>query len=179
MNTFFTADLHIHHTNIIKLRGFDTNEEYHNLLISNWNDKVSKNDLVYILGDVVWKSKDTNAYNILTQLNGRKRVVKGNHDRRHDLKYMKANGIIEHFSDSEGVTIDGKYVWLSHYPHRSWNRSYHGSIMLYGHVHNTLGDYGLSTDVGVDKWNYIPVSFEEILEYFEEELKNFKKGDML
>jgi len=175
-NTLFTSDLHINHDNLIMLRGFSCVDEYHNLLVKNWNNKVGKSDLVYILGDVIWKSKNNDSYNILRNLNGRKRIIKGNHDRRHDLKHMKANGIIEHFSDCEGVTIDDRYVWLSHYPHRSWNRSYHGSLHLYGHVHNTMQDYGLSTDVGVDKWNFTPVDFSEVLVYFKDRLIEFKKG---
>lgn len=103
---------------------------------------------------------------LLDKLNGRKRIVKGNHDRRADLKHMKDNNIIEHFSDSVGITISNTYIWLSHYPHRSWNRSYHGSYHFFGHTHNTMEDYGLSTDVGVDKWNYAPVSYEELMKYF-------------
>ena len=180
-NTFFTADLHICHTNIIKIRGFDNNDDYHNLLINNWNNKVDKNDLTYILGDVIWKS---DGVEIIKQLNGRKRIIKGNHDHTPDLKHMKKQNIIEQFSDCEGVTIydsvadKDRYIYLSHYPHRSWNRSYHGSLHFYGHIHNTIDDWGLSTDVGVDKWNHTPVSFDELMIYFKDRIDNFKKGDM-
>ena len=52
---------------------------------------------------------------------------------------------------------------LSHYPMKSWNQKHRNSVMLYGHVHGQLlEDHSLSFDVGVDCWNYTPVSMEQI-----------------
>lgn len=65
----------------------------------------------------------------------------------------------------------GYEVFLSHYPHRSWNKKFHGSIHVYGHVHGALPDHDRSTDVGVDCWDFKPVSLEQILEYFKVEGK--------
>ena len=66
------------------------------------------------------------------------------------------------------ITIENQKIFLSHYAHRTWNHSFYGGWMLFGHSHNTMPDYGLSTDVGVDKWNYKPVSFDELKEYFKD-----------
>jgi calcineurin-like phosphoesterase family protein len=50
---FVTADLHLNHCNIIKYcnRPFKTVEEMNKTLINNWNSKVTKEDVVFHLGD--------------------------------------------------------------------------------------------------------------------------------
>jgi len=59
---------------------------------------------------------------------------------------------------------------LSHYAMRVWNKSHHGSIMLYGHSHGTLdadGKYGNTCDVGLDTNNFYPYHIEEIIDKFD------------
>ena len=53
---FVTSDLHFGHKNIIKYenRPFKDVEEMDQKLIENWNNKVGKDDTVYILGDFSW-----------------------------------------------------------------------------------------------------------------------------
>ena len=76
---------------------------------------------------------------------------------------MVADKVIESCHDTLGITINGQYCWLAHYPHISWDQSARGSWHAYGHVHNRLlgKENGLSTDTGVDAWNFFPVSFEQ------------------
>ena len=52
-----TSDLHIGHNKefVYKERGFQSIEEHDRALISNWNELVSPDDLVYVLGDVMLK----------------------------------------------------------------------------------------------------------------------------
>ena len=56
---YFTSDLHFGHENCIRLcnRPFTSIEEMDELLIQNWNRKVTGNDKVYILGDFIYRSK--------------------------------------------------------------------------------------------------------------------------
>ena len=51
---------------------------------------------------------------------------------------------------------------------RVWNKSHRGAWHLYGHTHGNLPDdiETLSTDVGTDRWNYTPVSFDTLVELF-------------
>lgn len=51
---FYTSDLHFCHSNIIKLcnRPFNNVDEMNSVLVSKWNERVNKNDIVYILGDI-------------------------------------------------------------------------------------------------------------------------------
>ena len=46
---------------------------------------------------------------------------------------------------------------------RVWNQSHRGAWQLHGHSHGSLTDHGgKQTDVGVDCWDYAPVSFDTL-----------------
>ena len=55
---FFTADTHFGHENVIQFdkRPFSSASEMDEEMIKRWNNKVGKGDLVYVLGDMIWKS---------------------------------------------------------------------------------------------------------------------------
>ena len=55
---------------------------------------------------------------------------------------------------------------MSHYCHVVWPNSHYGTIHLYGHTHGTLTVPWRAIDVGVDKWNFTPVSCDEIIAKF-------------
>ena len=129
-------------------------------LIENWNGRVSKDDDIYHLGDFGF-ARHEKLDEILQRLNGRKYFIKGNHD-----KPMKCLG--KHFvwmKDYADISDDGRHVVLCHYGLRVWNRSFHGkTVMLYGHSKGSLPPIKNSLDVGVDCWNYRPVTLDEIKE---------------
>ena len=78
---FFTADMHFGHENVIKFdkRPFETVEEMDAELIRRWNAKVGKGDLVYVLGDMIWKTRNNDADTLIRSLNGQIILIKGNH----------------------------------------------------------------------------------------------------
>ena len=80
---FFTGDLHFGHENVIAFdnRPFESVEEMDAELIRRWNDKVGKDDFTYVLGDMIWKTRNDNAPSIIKSLNGQIILIKGNHDR--------------------------------------------------------------------------------------------------
>ena len=166
MSVFFTSDWHLDHQNIIKYcdRPFSSAKEMNEAIIQKHNALVKPNDLVYNLGDVFMKSSDKYAEHLLSRFNGRIYIIIGSHDNRRQLLNLKNAGVIEGFYDTKEIKIDGKYIWLSHYPHRSWARSFHGSFHLFGHCHGRMPPYGKSFDVGVDCWDFAPVSFEQVCE---------------
>ena len=163
---FFTSDTHYGSKNIIKYcnRPYSSVEEMNEAIINNFNSRVTKHDLTYFLGDNVWGHNNYKAF--FEQLNGQKIIILGNHDNKQSYKKLLIDNVISGLYDIKHITVDNDFITLCHYPMRSWNRAYHGSYMLYGHVHNTITDYGRSCDVGIDKWNYHPVSWEELKEYF-------------
>lgn len=172
---YFTSDLHFGHTNIIRFdnRPFTTVEEMDLELIRRWNKKVKSDDVVYLLGDVSWYKEDRTC-EILNQLNGIKHLVKGNHDKigsNFKRCFYSINNYLE-------IKIDGVDVVLCHYPITFFNKHHYGSIMLYGHVHNShewnfvenikrqLEELDIKCNmwnVGCMLWNYEPVTLEEIL----------------
>jgi len=162
MRTFFTADLHIGHTNIIKYcnRPFCNVTEMNETIIRNWNSVVKPGDVVHVLGDFCFTRKDGVVENYLRKLNGQVHLVVGNHD----SKFVTKSDGFASVRHLDTIRVGNQCIVLCHYAMRVWNKSHHGSWQLYGHSHGQLpDDLGLlSTDVGVDRWNFTPVSFEEI-----------------
>lgn len=56
---YFTSDLHLGHANVIRHcnRPFSSAEELDEVLIQNWNSRVTNNDTVYILGDLMFRNQ--------------------------------------------------------------------------------------------------------------------------
>ena len=154
MSTFFTADSHLNHTNIIRYcnRPFNNVHEMNETLISNWNSVVKKNDEVYHLGDFCFGDP----YRFLQRLNGTIHFVLGNHDK--DL----IKGYNKDIPFKRVVSINGQCIVLSHFAMRVWDKSHFNTWHLYGHSHNAIPSLGKSFDVGVDAWNYYPISFEQV-----------------
>jgi len=158
--TFFTADTHFFHHNIIKFsnRPYQTVWEMNEGLIDNWNKKVAINDTIYHLGDVTWKNPEE----ILPRLNGKIILIKGNHD--HKIEKLKRNGIRE-VHDYLEIKLHSKILVLFHYPIENWNRKHYGTIHLHGHCHGELKNKIQNRmDIGVDCHDMQPVEFEELLE---------------
>ena len=79
---FFTADTHFNHANIINFckRPFSDVIHMNETIIKNWNSKVNYDDEIYILGDITISRSGLEANKILERLNGKKYLIKGNHD---------------------------------------------------------------------------------------------------
>lgn len=166
-NTWFTSDTHFGHANIIKYckRPFSSVEEMDKTLIANWNNVVAPGDTVYHLGDFAVGGGEAGDY--ILALNGIIKFVRGNHDHRIDRLNKSLNDMHEGGLDIEDlreVNVNRQKIVLCHYAMRIWNKSHHGTWHLYGHSHGTLPDdpNSLSFDIGMDCWNYTPVSFEQV-----------------
>ncbi len=168
---FFTSDTHLSHRNIIKFcnRPFNDADEMNEAIISRWNRVVGKHDVVFHLGDVSFEKDKAKLTWMLRRLNGSKHIVWGNHD-----KHMKAAILAADWHDcgelhtltvpQESNNGVGQKIILCHYAMKVWNESHYGTWQLYGHSHGSLPDdpHSLQTDVGVDSWDYTPVSMEQL-----------------
>jgi calcineurin-like phosphoesterase family protein len=159
-NIFITADLHFCHDNIRKHtnRPWTTCDEMDTALINNWNNVVSKNDTVYIVGDFAWKNHN----HYIMALNGKKILILGNHDKM-SQDYLK------NFTEVHPIlrrNIYNKDVTFCHYCMTTWASSCHGSWHFYGHSHGRIKEFedSYKMDVGVDVWNYTPISWD-VIEY--------------
>ena len=160
-NIFWTSDTHFGHSTILEYcsRPFSSVEEMDEALIENWNKTIKPNDIVYHLGDVSWYGSNKTHY-IFKRLNGKKRLIIGNHDHKKNLSPH-----FEYIVDYELLKVAGIQIAMMHYPILSWYGQYHGVLHLHGHTHNTIDNSGTTRfDVGVDSWGMSPVSLEQIIE---------------
>ena len=196
---FFTADLHFNHKNIIKycdrgafrnhpeFRGgterlFSGVKEMNEYLITQWNRTVTDEDTVYLLGDVAFGNKDE-AISLCNRLKGHKVLIYGNHDLKCDDEYWTRAGFGEIHRLGYGKTLPYKEFHLAHYPYKNALTEYdtreylHGHapeesdvVLLHGHVHTQWKTKKNMVNVGVDVWNYRPVSTETIRDLLTQDL---------
>lgn len=163
MKTWFTADTHFNHFNIIKYskRPFTSSVEMNETMIKNWNDRVGVNDLVYHLGDFCFGTKEYHFTNIFDRLKGKIVFIEGNRDK---LTRKHRNRFLAYHNSYLETNINGKVVTLCHYALKTWNKSHYGAYHLYGHSHGSLKDdpNSLSFDVGVDCHNFCPLEWSEV-----------------
>jgi calcineurin-like phosphoesterase family protein len=134
--TFFTADHHFGHAGILSPkmnapRPFASIEEHDRTLVDCWNAVVRKGDVVHHLGDFAYKCAPAHALGVFRRLNGRKFLIRGNHDEL--AESLPWDGPIRdvarvHVQDPGMRSARG--VWLSHYAHRTWPHSFRGDLHL-------------------------------------------------
>ncbi|BCM87780.1 metallophosphoesterase [Methylobacterium indicum] len=165
MTVFFTSDTHDGHKNIISScdRPFSSVEEMHRVMVARWNETVGPRDVVYHLGDVGWDQTPAEFLKLIDSLNGDKHLILGNHDPDfvRNLAGCAAYGF-RSIQERLEIRLEGERIVLDHYPMRSWNASYHGSFHFFGHCHNRMPPIHRSLDVGVDAWDFRPVTFTQI-----------------
>jgi calcineurin-like phosphoesterase family protein len=148
-NTWFIADTHFGHANILRYskRPFADVEAHDLALIENWNAHVRRGDDVFHLGDFAYKSRES-ALSILERLNGTLHFIEGNHD---DIAHQ-IRARFAWYDKVKMIKVNDRRIFLSHYAHRVWDRSHHGAWHLYGHSHASLPDdpNSLSFDAGID-----------------------------
>ena len=162
----FIADLHLGHVNMAVKRGFASVEEHDAYIIAQWNSVVAKRDVTYILGDVTMEKKAP--YALLDQLNGRKHVVMGNHDRRQDVA-----ALLEHVDSVAGM-VQYKGIMLTHCPIHPMELDYRFPRNIHGHIHDNqvmidapTAPFEIPDDryicVSCERVDYTPRILEELL----------------
>ena len=185
MNIWFTSDLHLGHGNIIKYcnRPFKDIEHMNKALIDNWNSRVKLNDVVFHVGDFCFKNLSRgksgegiglSAIEYERMLNGKIIHIKGNHDKNNSCKTIIHNITI---------SMGNKRILLIHNPEHAYQSFiYNHDVYFTGHVHNNWAikrfkqQYHLvdCINVGVDVWNFRPVSFNEIMSRYGKFLRDNK-----
>ena len=187
---FFTSDTHFGHANIIKFcdRPFANTAEMDETLIRNWNEKVGPDDVIFHLGDFAWGGSDVWT-KLLTQLNGKKYLIIGNHD----MKNLR-EGYLKYFEkvvSQMHIQIEGRSVYLNHYPFLCYAGTFRSdkdqTWQLFGHVHTHEGGikgkddermqylFPTQYDVGVDNNNFTPISWHEIDNIIKQQIQKSKE----
>lgn len=168
MSKFYISDLHLFDKSIIASasRPHKSLKEMHTDISVRWNKKVSKKDTVYILGDI---SSTNNAYEtkelirLLKQLNGKKVLIVGNHDRK-ILNNRNFRGCFERIHEYLRVTDNKKKVVLFHFPIEDWESNKKGAIHLHGHIHKKdMPVIKNRYHVGCDVQRFTPLTLSEII----------------
>lgn len=169
---WFTSDTHFGHKGVIEYcaRPFASVPEMDAELIRRWNVLVKPEDTVYHMGDFAFCGA-IRTTEILKQLNGKKILVRGNHDHWKSEKYMRLG--FEEVLKSWSVYFGDELVRMSHFPYKGEEadeRTFTDSLvddgkwLLHGHVHTTWKTNKRMINVGVDRWDFAPVSEKEILD---------------
>ena len=181
VNRFVISDTHFGHTNSWEkfkladgspLRPFTSTEEMDETMIERWNAKVKPGDTVYHLGDVVINQK---SLHLVSRLNGRKILIRGNHDIFKDKQYRDVG-----FEQLHGVRVFVDKFILSHIPLHPDCVTERFKVNVHGHLHaNEIKmPWGVNADrneimyadfpdprylcVSVEHTNYEPLHFDEV-----------------
>lgn len=155
---FFISDMHFGHKGIIKFsetkpfRDFATIEEHDAELVKRWNSVISKNDTVYVLGDFCLGKRNLA---IAGELNGKKKLVAGNHDMHSTVDYLK------YFTKVYGA-CEYKGTILTHIPVHPGQFSRY-FMNIHGHLHNRKIDDYRYFNVSCEQVNLTPIPYDEIL----------------
>ena len=185
MSNYYIADTHFFHNNIIEhdanngCKKFSSIEEHDNLIMSNINKVITPQDNLYFGGDISWGTPEQTV-ELLKQINCKNLfAVKGNHDR--SLKDGRVKKLFQGIYDYKMIQDGNKTVVLSHYPILFYQNQHRGSVLLYGHVHNTREEtlfqetcknIANTTDIPINCYNvgamieymnYTPRTLEEII----------------
>ena len=172
-NIFIISDTHFNHANILNFTndagelvrpGFANVDEMNEHMVEKWNGAVKPTDHIYHLGDVHFGAKlraKENA-NILRRLNGKKRLVLGNHD---DAK----DPVLHEFFEKIMLwrMFKEHSVVLSHTPMREsvlgearWEGN---AINIHGHIHRNPNPSPKHINVSVEMMDYTPKHIDDIL----------------
>lgn len=158
MTIFFTGDTHFGDPRALRFdhRPYPDLEAHDAGLVAAWNAAVSPGDTVWHLGDFALGPSGDRIREILAGLSGEKHLIVGNND---GPATLAAHGwlSIAHYAE---IDVDGQHLVLCHYAFRTWNRMGSGVIDLHGHSHGNLKPATRQYDVGVDAWEFRPVTLK-------------------
>ncbi len=170
MEIYFTADEHYCHDEVITYcdRPYRNNQVMTRDIIKKHNSVVEEVDIVYHVGDFAFAGPDRLTYiqHLLKRLNGIHILILGNHDKINPMKLVDVGFRSAHTSLE--LIIEGKFVVLAHDP-SIWNVVPNGTIFICGHAHHLFKIIPEKNivNVGVDVWDFYPVSFSEIIKVLE------------
>jgi calcineurin-like phosphoesterase family protein len=156
---FLIADTHFGDKNICRIenRPFATELGMTSGLIKKWNEVVSDEDTVYLLGDIGVKEV---VYKILSEkkLKGKIILIVGNHDKgmEEDLRRLGVE-VIEH-----PIIVDDFWIF-SHEPMYVSEQMPYANV--FGHVHNNPMYKTVSSRsycVSVERIGFMPIDFEVV-----------------
>lgn len=197
---FFLSDHHLGHPRILTMpaRPFATLEHMAETIIANHNSVVGKNAICWWMGDAALGDRFTILRAALARMNGRHRLITGNHDTcflgsakgvANIPRYMEVGfEVVVPFAQVKlpptRYDRPGRVVMLSHFPYDGDSRGEdrhtgvrlrdEGMPLVHGHVHNeyTVRRSALTgaiqINTAVERWDYTPVSAHTLARLFDD-----------
>jgi calcineurin-like phosphoesterase family protein len=168
MTVYFTSDNHYFHENIIRYcsRPFVDSAQMNEHMLENWNSRVEENDVGVFVGDISagLKGRIEELRELIRRMNGKKILIRGNHDHQQDQWYIDSGFIAVY----DYLNLGG--VALSHYPLKSlsdkkFDESALGDFLhiVHGHVHEKGPNYDRHFNVAADRNNYKPHHWHDVI----------------
>jgi calcineurin-like phosphoesterase family protein len=161
MAVFFTSDTHFAHAGARALyrRPFASVAEMDAAMEARWNAVVGPEDEVWHLGDFALGLTAPAMAALLARLHGRcKHLIAGNNDGPATTA-LAGWASVRPYAELE---LEGVGLVLCHYAFRTWRNKHRGWINLHGHSHGRLAPLPRQADVGVDSWEFSPVTLAQI-----------------
>lgn len=160
---YFTADPHYGHAGIIRHcnRPFANAQVMDKFLIQSYNEVVTDDDDCYILGDFSMSTNPEYIAGILSKLNGRKHLILGNHDKLKPFQYVDLGFLTVHTALVRESPIFGRFILIHDPVSCCIDRE---ALWLCGHVHDLFFSVKNTANVGVDIWQFKPVTLQQVVE---------------
>lgn len=167
-----SSDPHFGHANILKFedkdgkkfRGdlFKDVDEMNEKILYNHNKKVAPGDIWYCLGDVYFGDANK-ADALLSRMNGKKRLVIGNHDN------PKSQVLLKHFEKMMiWRNFPEKRILMTHVPvHESTLFEFAKyDYNVHGHIHQHESPNRNYINMSMENINYDPVNIDDIVRLY-------------
>lgn len=169
----FYSDPHFGHRKVIDFcdRPFTDLDHMHEAFILRYNQVVKPFHTVCWAGDTFFSNLES-AREILSRMNGRKLLVRGNHDGSN----TRCAKLFDFVTDRLHLRIAGRHCVVSHYPYAG--TEHHGMVddrfqdlrvprvkgqaLIHGHSHSKVRRHQTQIHVGVDAWDYRPVTMAQV-----------------
>lgn len=173
---YYISDTHLGDMRVFNKcsRPFSGLEEMERTIVENWNKKVKKGDVVYVLGDLA-EDDYVEAIDVYKKLNGHKHLLVGNHDLKM-LDSIQKSDVFETIDFMTLIEDGGRKVCLCHYPVMDWMEFSRGGYHVYGRIHNKTGKNSPACpqikeyfkdkpayNCGVDVTGFEPVTLDEMI----------------
>lgn len=159
---FLIADTHLGDDIIIKLenRPFKNSKEQTDSIVEKWNSVVNEDDIVYVVGDFLHIGCDSYHMEQAKKLNGKKYLVRGNHDTESDEFYISECGFAKVYDHP--IIVDDFWIF-SHEP--MYINKYFPYANIFGHVHDNPSYATFSSRhycICVERTGYTPITFDAV-----------------
>ena len=160
MNIFITSDTFFGRSLAAAESGFSSIEEMEDKIITNWNERIKPNDLVYHLGNFGWDPISSES--AIIHLHGNINFIGGSYDKH--LSEISLVKVGKHRLLPAISEIPDLNLVLSHWPLLDWQGKSEGTL----HVHagekqsNEEGAFRFCSNI--KNWNWQPVEYEFLKE---------------